>query len=264
MPMQFRHFLIPDLLKLWCITLTILIAIDASLGNPSNSQAESLKESFRGSFSRDQSEALESDKNSPISSSLIFTEGTSGEKYAIYAPFFLNLTLRREYLIDGIVVQKKQAGRSKSSDYKRIALSVWPGISSSDENFAVKTMGGWLKKNPDKPLLLIGSLGRPEYSQLKNGQPLNVEGRDQESKLISRVAPVYPQAAKQNRISGTVVLEVLVDEEGIVEQIKPISGHPLLASAAIAAVQHWKYSPTLIDGQAVPVKASVTVIFGLR
>lgn len=113
MPMQFRHFSIPGLLKLWCIALTILIGIDASLSNPSNSQSESPKESFRGFFSQDQSQALESDKYSPISSSLIFTEGTSGKKYAIYAPFFLNLTLRREYLIDGIAVQKKTGRQIK-------------------------------------------------------------------------------------------------------------------------------------------------------
>jgi TonB family protein len=253
----------PDLPRLWCIALTILISIGASFGNPPSSQAESPQESFRGSFSQDLSEALASDKDSLISPSLVFIESNSGKKYATFAQFFYNLSLRREYLLEGIVVQKHLPAKSKSGDYKRIVQLAWPDISSSDLKLAAKNVEAWIKKNPDKPLLLISSI-RPEFSQMRKGPPIDVEGRVQSSKLISRVEPVYPQAAKLNRISGTVVLQIIVDEQGIVEQIKPTSGHPLLTTAAIQAVQHWKYSPTVINGQAVPVQATVTVIFGLR
>jgi protein TonB len=99
---------------------------------------------------------------------------------------------------------------------------------------------------------------------MQNCPPLEVDDKVQYSKLIERIEPVYPQAALRNRISGNVELLLTIDEDGIVEQIKPISGHPLLISAAVTAVQQWKYSPTLVNGEAVPVMTTVTVIFGLR
>jgi protein TonB len=57
---------------------------------------------------------------------------------------------------------------------------------------------------------------------------------------------------------------VTVDEEGNVSEIKVESGHPLLRDSAVQAVKQWKYSPTLLNGEPVPVIATVTVIFNLR
>ena len=94
--------------------------------------------------------------------------------------------------------------------------------------------------------------------------PIKVGGNVQESKLIRRVEPVYPELAKRARVQGTVVLVVTVDEEGNVSDIKVSSGHPLLNEAAKAAVAQWKYSPTLLNGEPVPVIATVTVIFNLK
>ena len=89
-------------------------------------------------------------------------------------------------------------------------------------------------------------------------------GNVQESKLIRRVAPVYPELAKRARVQGKVVLVVTVDEEGNVSDIRVSTGHPLLNEAAISAVKQWKYSPTLLNGEPVPVIATVTVIFNLK
>jgi len=61
-----------------------------------------------------------------------------------------------------------------------------------------------------------------------------------------------------------VVLQVTVDEEGNVAELRVLKGHPLLNDAAEAAVRQWKYSPTLLNGEPVPVIATVTVIFNLR
>jgi len=57
---------------------------------------------------------------------------------------------------------------------------------------------------------------------------------------------------------------VTVDEEGNVSDIKVTNGHPLLNDAAKTAVAQWKYSPTLLNGEPVPVIATVTVIFKLN
>jgi TonB family protein len=91
--------------------------------------------------------------------------------------------------------------------------------------------------------------------------PIKVGGNVQQSKLIKRVEPVYPELAKRARVEGRVVLVVTVDEEGSVAEIKVRNGHPLLYEAAVTAVRQWKYSPTLLNGEPVPVITTVTVTF---
>lgn len=89
-------------------------------------------------------------------------------------------------------------------------------------------------------------------------------GSVQEAKLIRKVEPEYPELAKRARVQGVVILQVLVDEQGNVADVKIIRGHPLLNQAAVEAVKQWKYSPTLLNGEPVPVVATVTVNFVLR
>ena len=89
-------------------------------------------------------------------------------------------------------------------------------------------------------------------------------GTIQESKLIFKPDPVYPELARRVRVSGTVVLDVQIDEEGNVSDVRVLSGHPLLTAAAVEAVRRWKYSPTVLNGEPVPVVATVTVIFRLN
>jgi protein TonB len=67
------------------------------------------------------------------------------------------------------------------------------------------------------------------------------------------VQPVYPELAKQARIQGIVQLNIVISKEGRVVDIKVISGHPLLISAALEAVKQWEYNPTLLNGQPVEV-----------
>jgi TonB family protein len=95
-------------------------------------------------------------------------------------------------------------------------------------------------------------------------EPIRVGADVQESKLIRRVDPVYPELAKRARVQGKVVLMITVNAEGYVTDVQVISGHPLLSETAVAAVRQWRYSPTLLNGQAVPVIATVTVIFNLQ
>jgi periplasmic protein TonB len=93
---------------------------------------------------------------------------------------------------------------------------------------------------------------------------VRVGGAVQESKLIRRVMPQYPLITMSARISGEVKLEVTIDEEGNVAHVQVISGHPLLVDEAVRAVRQWKYSPTLLNGEPVPVVSTVTVNFQLR
>ncbi len=77
------------------------------------------------------------------------------------------------------------------------------------------------------------------------------------------VQPDYPTLAKQERISGAVVVNAVIDEQGNVVQAHVVSGHPLLITAALNAVLQWKYQPTLLNGTPVAVEMEVTVHFKL-
>ena len=92
-------------------------------------------------------------------------------------------------------------------------------------------------------------------------QPIRVNGGVQQANLISVVQPVYPPEAKRARILGVVVLEAVIDKDGTVDNLKVITGHPLLIQAAIDAVKQWRYKPTLLNGELVPVVTTVTLNF---
>ncbi len=82
--------------------------------------------------------------------------------------------------------------------------------------------------------------------------------------LIYRVEPAYPPLAKQARIQGVVVLTAIIGKDGNVQNLQLVSGHPLLAPAAIEAVKQWRYKPFLLNGQPVEVETTVTVNFRVR
>lgn len=79
--------------------------------------------------------------------------------------------------------------------------------------------------------------------------------------LVHRVEPIYPPVAAQARIQGVVVLTAIIDKDGNVQRLQLVSGHPLLAPAAIEAVRQWRYKPFLLNGQPLEVETTVTVNF---
>jgi protein TonB len=78
------------------------------------------------------------------------------------------------------------------------------------------------------------------------------------------VPPVYPEAARANRIQGVVILEVVIDPTGRVTEARVLRSIPLLDDAAVAAVHQWVFTPTQLNGVAVPVIMTVTVNFSLQ
>ena len=81
--------------------------------------------------------------------------------------------------------------------------------------------------------------------------------------LIRKVQPTYPPLARQARIQGNVVLTAEISKDGSIENLRLVSGHPMLAPAAIEAVKQWKYKPYFLNGEPVEVETQVTVIFSL-
>jgi periplasmic protein TonB len=81
--------------------------------------------------------------------------------------------------------------------------------------------------------------------------------------LIRKVQPAYPPLARQARIQGTVLLAAEISKDGSIENLHLISGHPMLAPAAIEAVKQWKYKPYILNGEPVEVETQITVNFTL-
>jgi protein TonB len=84
-----------------------------------------------------------------------------------------------------------------------------------------------------------------------------------EGNLIVRVQPVYPPLARSARIQGQVVLLAIVSKAGIIENLRLVSGHPLLAGAAIEAVRQWRYRPYILNDEPIEVETQITVNFWL-
>lgn len=80
---------------------------------------------------------------------------------------------------------------------------------------------------------------------------------------VSTPPPAYPLAALQARVQGTVRLHATIGTDGSVQAIDPVSGPPALLPAAVAAVQTWKYRPTMIAGEAVPNEQNIIIVFRL-
>ena len=105
-------------------------------------------------------------------------------------------------------------------------------------------------------------LARPPESAAANA-PIRVGGDVQSAKLINRTMPRYPPLARQARVQGRVLLEAIIGDDGTIQKLRAISGHPLLVPAALSAVKRWRYRPTLLNGQPVPVITQVEVRFTL-
>ena len=95
-------------------------------------------------------------------------------------------------------------------------------------------------------------------------QPVRVGGGIREPAKIVHVAPVYPRFAQEAQIEGTVILEAVIAADGRIERVRVLRSVPLLDGAAITAVKQWRYSPTLLNNDPVPVLMTITVNFRLH
>jgi periplasmic protein TonB len=81
--------------------------------------------------------------------------------------------------------------------------------------------------------------------------------------LVNRVRPDYPYPAKIAHVQGQVVLAAIISKAGTIEDLRVLSGHPMLVAAAIKAVSHWRYRPYILNGEPVEVETQITVNFTL-
>ena len=88
-------------------------------------------------------------------------------------------------------------------------------------------------------------------------------GGDVGARVIYRPEPVYPELARMTHTQGTS-LEAVISTNGTIQNLKVLSGHPLLVRAALEAVARWRYQPTLLNGEPVEVITDIDVNFTLN
>lgn len=92
---------------------------------------------------------------------------------------------------------------------------------------------------------------------------IQVSGGVSQGFLIQQVRPAYPVLAIAARVQGPVILNAIISRGGTIENLRLVSGHPMLVQAAIDAVRQWRYRPYLLNGEPVEVETQITVNFTL-
>lgn len=86
----------------------------------------------------------------------------------------------------------------------------------------------------------------------------------QREPLADAAQPAYPQLAQHMNVQGSVVLQALIGTDGVIQNLRVLSGPAILASAAQQAVREWRFKPIMENGQAVESKATITVNFTIK
>jgi TonB family protein len=147
------------------------------------------------------------------------------------------------------VVRVVPGGRlSQSSGHPESDTAAAPEFNLSNANVG-----------PVSSAILAAPVGAPKLIPPPQPRPISqgvVPGH-----LLRKVNPPYPIAAREARIQGAVVLNVSIQKNGKVGQVRILSGHPLLAQAAVQAVKGWVYEPFRLNGEPVDAETQVTVNF---
>ena len=94
-------------------------------------------------------------------------------------------------------------------------------------------------------------------------RPIRVSSAVIEGLAIQKTVPVYPPIARATRTQGSVVLQATISQNGTIENLRVVSGSPMLQQAAIAAVSTWRYRPYMLNGVPIAVETTINVIFKL-
>jgi periplasmic protein TonB len=117
------------------------------------------------------------------------------------------------------------------------------------------SMGGVIGSVLSSTPVAVPKIATPQRVRVSSGVSTGL--------LVRKVPPTYPPLARQARIQGVVILQAQISKEGNIENLQLVSGHPMLAPAAIEAVKQWKYRPYLLNGEPVEVDTQVQVNFTL-
>ena len=117
-------------------------------------------------------------------------------------------------------------------------------------------------------LLMLMGCGSPPPKQagsVESERPRIVVGSTLNcNKLVQYVRPTYPKEAKEKHIQGTVEVRAVITKAGDLRNLEVLKGDPRLVPAALTAVKQWRYTPCLLNGEAVDVITVVDLTFNLK
>jgi len=132
--------------------------------------------------------------------------------------------------------------------------SIGPNLSDLDKILPSNALGGSTSKS-------LRSI-RPDFSGPI--AQVHLPGEIIDDYVLLRVQPMYPQVARQNNITGMVVLNTVIGKDGSVRDVRALSGNKYLAEAALAAVSQWRYKPFVLNGKPIEVATEVRIAFTRR
>ncbi len=187
------------------------------------------------------------------------------EKQQEAKPQEKNVDVRKELIAD--VSESRVAPKevsAKASDIPPVRRGVLTVIGTESSNAAAPVAAGpgsgtGLATGPTK--VNIGEEPPPPPPPKPTPPRAPISGGVLNGKAISLPKPAYPPIAKQAHASGTVVVQVTIDENGSVISAHAVSGHPLLQAVAVAAARGARFSPTKLSGQPVKVTGVITYNF---
>ena len=175
-----------------------------------------------------------------------------------------NVDVRRELVADVSrteLVPKEVS--TKASDVPPVRSGVQTVIGGSNSNAAAPLASGsgsgTITTAAPTRIEVADAPPPPEPKPTPPRAPIS--GGVLNGKAVHLVQPAYPQIARQAHASGTVVVQVLIDENGTVISAHAVSGHPLLQAVAVAAARASKFSPTKLSGQPVKVNGVIQYNF---
>ncbi len=175
-----------------------------------------------------------------------------------------NVDVRKELIADVSrteLVPKEVS--AKASNIPPVRRGVTTVLGSNDSNAAAPMAAG--------PGTGIGTVAGPTSVNIAEEPPppppkptpprAPISGGVLNGKAISLPKPAYPPIARQAHASGTVVVQVTIDENGSVISATAVSGHPLLRAVSVSAARGARFSPTKLSGQPVKVTGVITYNF---
>ena len=113
----------------------------------------------------------------------------------------------------------------------------------------------------DNPFNAHGT--HPDVRQAEPASKQHVSSGVMQGMLIDKVVPAYPPIARATRTSGAVILQATISRAGTIENLRVMSGSPMLRQAALDAVKQWRYRPFALNGEPVEADTQINVNFKL-
>ena len=175
-----------------------------------------------------------------------------------------NVDVRKELVasVDESRLPPKEIS-AKASDVPPVRRGVTTVVGNSDSNAAAPMPAGPGNGNVVTAPAKVQIADEPPPPEAPKPTPPRapISGGVLNGKAISLPKPQYPQIARAAHASGTVTVQVLIDENGNVVSAHAVSGHPLLQAVAVQAARGARFSPTKLSGQPVKVTSVITYNF---